>query len=80
MQTALAAYSERVANEHGRDMNWAARVAKAFYTLPRLAYTVGVSRPSATRTMGRLLTGELKWHEVAPRALQRLVNPRALLS
>ena len=77
---ALAAYSERVANEHGRDMNWAARVAKAFYTLPRLAYTVGVSRPSATRTMGRLLTGELKWHEVAPRALQRLVNPRALLS
>ena len=77
---ALAAYSERVANEHGRDMKWAARVAKAFYTLPRLAYTVGVSRPSATRTMGRLLTGELKWHEVAPRALQRLVNPRALLS
>ena len=77
---ALAAYSERVANEHGRDMKWAARVAKAFYAVPRLAYTVGVSRPSATRTMGRLLTGELKWHEVAPRALQRLVNPRALLS
>ena len=77
---ALAAYSERVANEHGRDMKWAARVAKAFYAVPRLAYTVGVSRPSASRTMGRLLTGELKWHEVAPRALQRLVNPRALLS
>ena len=77
---ALAAYSERVANEHGRDMKWAARVAKAFYAMPRLAYSVGISRPSATRTMGRLLTGEIKWHEVAPRALARLVSPRSLLS
>ncbi|MBI3792836.1 MAG: geranylgeranyl reductase family protein [Gemmatimonadetes bacterium] len=78
--SALAKYSKRVADEHGRDMKWAARVAKAFYAVPRLAYSVGVTRPSATRTMGRLLTGELKWHEVAPRALKRLVSPGALLS
>ena len=78
--SALARYSDRVAREHGRDMRWAARVAKAFYAMPRLAYSVGVSRPSATRTMGRLLTGEIRWSEVAPRALKRLVLPRSLLS
>lgn len=77
---ALAGYSERIAREHGRDMKWASRVAKAFYAVPRLAYSVGVTSPSATRTMGRLLTGEITWHEVAPRALKRLVSPLALLS
>ncbi len=79
-RNALEQYSARVAAEHGADMKWASRVAKAFYAVPRLAYTMGVTRPTATRTMGRLLTGEIKWREVAPRALKRLVSPGALLS
>ena len=79
-RSALQRYSERIAKDHGTDMRWAARLANVFYNMPRLSYSLSVHRPSATRTVARLMTGDLRWRDVAPGALKRLVSPRALLS
>ncbi|MBW4697313.1 MAG: geranylgeranyl reductase family protein [Aphanocapsa lilacina HA4352-LM1] len=71
---ALARYSEHIKSGWAEDLRWADRLAQVFYAFPRIAYKVGVHRPSATRTMGRLLSGSLRYREAAGRAIQRLVG------
>jgi geranylgeranyl reductase family protein len=71
---ALANYSNVIAEEWGKDMSWAQRLAGLFYRAPGLGYKVGVKRPSATERMGKILCGELRYADVANRAIKRLTT------
>ena len=69
---ALASYSRIIANELGSEMRLASRLAKAFYTAPKLGYRTIIKQPSATRAMVKIFTGELKYADMVQKALRRL--------
>jgi geranylgeranyl reductase family protein len=71
-QNALQRYTEIINNEWGEDMVWAQRLAGLFYRVPGIGYRVGIKRPSATERMGQILCGELRYADVANRAIKRL--------
>lgn len=69
---ALAHYTAHVHEAWGEDLDWAYRLAQVFYRWPELGYRLGVKRPSATQRMGELLSGRVRYRDVAHRALNRL--------
>jgi geranylgeranyl reductase family protein len=69
---ALADYTALIQQEWGTDMVWAQRLAGVFYRVPGIGYKVGVKRPSATDRLGQIMCGELRYADVAGRALKRL--------
>jgi geranylgeranyl reductase family protein len=69
---ALEGYTQIMSKEWGTDMVWAQRLAGAFYQFPGIGYRLGVKRPSATQQMLRILCGELRYADVANRAIRRL--------
>ncbi|MBD2104257.1 geranylgeranyl reductase family protein [Leptolyngbya sp. FACHB-261] len=69
---ALEGYSNRVNTEWGADMQWAQRISNVFYRVPGIGYRVGVKRPSATKIMGQILCGKIRYGDVAGRAIKRL--------
>lgn len=69
---ALEKYTQVISEEWGSDMVWAQRLAGTFYRLPQISYKIGIKRPSATQNMLKILCGELRYSEVANRALKRL--------
>jgi geranylgeranyl reductase family protein len=69
---ALANYTQIVATELGSEMRLAARLAKAFYTAPHLSYRAILNQPSATRAMGKILAGDLKYADIVQKALRRI--------
>jgi len=52
------------------------RLAGVFYRIPGVGYKVGVKRPTATQSMGKILCGEMSYGDVAGRALKRLSSSR----
>ncbi|MBD2139706.1 geranylgeranyl reductase family protein [Anabaena sp. FACHB-1237] len=70
---AIENYSNAINEQWGADMAWAQKLAGAFYRFPGIGYKVGVKRPSGAQIMGKILCGELKYGDVAGRALQRLI-------
>ena len=69
---ALADYTKLIATELGSEMRLASRLAKAFYMAPHLSYKAILHSPSATRAMGRVFTGDLKYADVVQKAMRRL--------
>jgi geranylgeranyl reductase family protein len=69
---ALEQYSETMNAEWGNEMVWAQRLAGVFYRVPGIGYQLGIKRPSATERMAQILCGELRYSDVANRALKRL--------
>jgi geranylgeranyl reductase family protein len=69
---ALEHYSEIMNQEWGEDMMWAQRLAQVFYRVPNVGYKLGIKRPSATERMVQILSGQLRYSDVANRALKRL--------
>jgi geranylgeranyl reductase family protein len=69
---ALEQYTQVMNDEWGSEMVWAKRLASAFYSIPKVGYKVGIKRQTATETMLKILCGELRYSEVANRALRRL--------
>ncbi|MBF2098254.1 MAG: geranylgeranyl reductase family protein [Gloeomargaritaceae cyanobacterium C42_A2020_066] len=69
---ALERYTEVVQEEWGADMIWAQRLAAAFYSLPKVAYQVGIRRPAATQRFGQILTGKLRYRDVTQNAIRQL--------
>jgi geranylgeranyl reductase family protein len=69
---ALEEYTNIINAEWGEDMAWAQRLAGVFYRVPGVAYKVGIKRPSASEKMAKVLCGELRYADVANRALKRL--------
>ncbi|MDJ0556171.1 MAG: geranylgeranyl reductase family protein [Microcoleaceae cyanobacterium MO_207.B10] len=69
---ALKKYTQVVNEEWGADMVWAGRLAGAFYRFPKVGYKVGVKLPAATEVMSKILCGELRYANVANRAIKKL--------
>jgi geranylgeranyl reductase family protein len=69
---ALAQYTEVMNREWGEEMVWAQRLAGIFYRVPSVGYKLGVKRPSSPERMAKILCGELRYSDVANRALKRL--------
>ncbi len=69
---ALSTYSNRVQEHWGMEMRWAKRLAAVFYRLRGGAYRVGVKRPGATKRMGQILAGEVKYSDVAAAAIRKI--------
>lgn len=69
---ALERYTQIISETWGTEMAWAQRLAGLFYRVPGIAYKVGIKRPSATQRMGQILCGELRYADVANRAIKRL--------
>jgi flavin-dependent dehydrogenase len=70
-------YTERLHAEIGKELEAADGMARAFYAMPGAFFRMAVRRPSATRTVGRLLSGDTKYTEVAARVMQRVARPLA---
>ncbi|MBD2776670.1 geranylgeranyl reductase family protein [Iningainema tapete] len=70
---ALENYSTGINEQWGTEMAWAQKLAGAFYRLPGMSYKVGVKRPSSIQIMGKILCGQLRYGDVASRAIKRLV-------
>ncbi|WP_019502641.1 geranylgeranyl reductase family protein [Pseudanabaena sp. PCC 6802] len=71
---ALPNYTLKVQEEWGEDMAWAQRISGIFYRIPGFAYKIGVKRPSATRRMGKILCGEMRYRDVAGNAIAKLTK------
>jgi geranylgeranyl reductase family protein len=69
---ALEKYTQVISQDWGTDMAWAQRLAGVFYRMPGVGYRLGVKRPSATKQMGRILCGEMRYADIANRAIKRL--------
>ncbi|PZO49300.1 MAG: dehydrogenase [Phormidesmis priestleyi] len=69
---ALENYTSIVNTELGSEMRMASRLAKAFYTAPRLGYRVIMKQPGATKAMMKILTGELKYADMVHKALRKI--------
>jgi geranylgeranyl reductase family protein len=75
---AIAKYSEVTTEEWGADMKWAQRIAAAFYQFPKVGYKVGVKKPAATVIMAKILSGDLRYSDVAGKAIKKMsgsLNP-----
>lgn len=71
-RAALEQYTQIMSDDWGSDMVWAQRLAGVFYRVPGIGYKVGVKRPSATERVGQIMCGQLRYADVANRALKRL--------
>jgi geranylgeranyl reductase family protein len=69
---ALAQYTQILGEDWNNDMVWASRIAGLFYRVTQFGYQIGVKRPSARARMGKILCGELRYGDVATRALKLL--------
>jgi geranylgeranyl reductase family protein len=70
--SALPRYSEILHEQWGSDMVWAHRIAGIFYRVAGFGYQIGVKRPSARARMGKILCGEIRYSDVATRAIKLL--------
>lgn len=69
---ALSNYSQVINQEWGSDLAKANNVAGLFYKFPQIAYKVGVKRPSAGQTIGKILCGDLRYSDVAEKISKKL--------
>lgn len=69
---ALSNYSATINQEWGADLAKANNVAGLFYKFPKIAYKIGVKRPSAGQTIGKILCGELRYSDVAEKISKKL--------
>jgi geranylgeranyl reductase family protein len=69
---ALANYTATLHATWGEDMPWAKRISGLFFRVPGLGYRVGIKRPTATQRLGQILSGELRYADIAGRVMKRL--------
>ncbi|GAB4541839.1 MAG: geranylgeranyl reductase family protein [Pleurocapsa sp.] len=69
---ALAEYTSLIQQVFGSNLAKAQFLSGLFFKAPKIAYKVGVKRPSAGQLMGKILCGELSYSEVAERATKKL--------
>ncbi|MUG94585.1 geranylgeranyl reductase family protein [Scytonema sp. UIC 10036] len=71
---ALEDYTNTIHEQWGSDMAWAQKLAGLFYHFAGIGYKVGVKRPSSVQIMGKILCGEMRYADVASRAIKRLTS------
>jgi geranylgeranyl reductase family protein len=71
---ALEGYTAAIQREIGQEMAWARRLSTVFFRFPAIAYKAGVQHPGSPQRMAQLLCGELRYAEVAQKAISRLTG------
>jgi geranylgeranyl reductase family protein len=71
-ENALSNYSQVINQEWGSDLAKANSVAGLFYKFPQIAYKIGVKRPSAGQTIGKILCGDLRYSDIAEKISKKL--------
>ena len=66
-------YTQTISQESATDRVWAGRLAGAFSQFTGADYRVGVKLPIATESIGKILCGELRYADIADRALKKLM-------
>ncbi|WP_445299257.1 NAD(P)/FAD-dependent oxidoreductase [Microcoleus sp.] len=66
-------YTQTIAQESATDMVWLGRLARTFYQFTAADYRVGVKLPIATESISKILCGELRYADIANRALKKLM-------
>ncbi|MBT9311815.1 geranylgeranyl reductase family protein [Leptothoe kymatousa] len=69
---ALEKYSHTIHTEWGNDIQWSQRIANVFFRMPKIGYRVGIKRPTATKRLGQLLAGEIRYADLANRVIKRI--------
>lgn len=69
---ALAAYTQTIHQTWGIDFAWASRLAQILYRVPGLAYKVAVKKPIANQLMAQVLCGDLRYSDIAGKAIGKL--------
>ena len=69
---ALAAYTQTIHQTWGVDFAWASRLAQILYRVPGLAYKVAVKKPIANKLMAQVLCGDLRYSDIAGKAIAKL--------
>ena len=69
---ALENYTQIIQQEWGADMVWANRLSGLFYRFPGMAYKNGVKVPAATKLISKILCGELRYTDIAKKAMKAL--------
>ncbi len=73
-QEALADYSQTIHDEWGNDIKWSHRIASVFFRMQKIGYRVGIKRPTATKRLGQLLAGEIRYADLANRVIKRITG------
>lgn len=66
-------YTQTIAQERATDLGWAERLAGAFSQFSGADYRVGVKLPIATELISKILCDELRYADIANRALKKLM-------
>ncbi len=69
---ALEQYSQTIHAEWGNDIQWSQRIANVFFRMQKIGYRVGIKRPTATKRLGQLLAGEIRYADLANRVIKRI--------
>lgn len=69
---ALEQYSHTIQTEWGNDIQWSHRIANVFFRMQKIGYRVGIKRPTATKRLGQLLAGEIRYADLANRVIKRI--------
>ncbi len=71
-EAAVAGYTQTIHDNWGADMQWAQRIAKVYFRVPKIGYRVGIKRPTATKRLGQILAGEISYADIANRVIKRI--------
>ncbi len=71
---ALANYSQTIHSAWGNDIQWSQRIASVFFRMQKIGYRVGIKRPTATKRLGQLLAGEIRYADLANRVIKRITG------
>ncbi|TAF52009.1 MAG: geranylgeranyl reductase family protein [Oscillatoriales cyanobacterium] len=70
--TALATYTQTIQQTWGADFTWASRLSQILYRVPGLAYKVAIKKPIANQLMAQVLSGDLRYSDMAGKAIAKL--------
>jgi geranylgeranyl reductase family protein len=69
---ALAGYTQTMQQTWGVDFAWASRLVQILYRFPGLSYKVAINKPIANQLMAQVLAGELRYSDIADKAIAKL--------
>ena len=69
----LSGYTKTMQSNWGNSMAWGKRISQVFYRFPKVGYQLGVKRPTASKRIAQILSGDLSYEDIAKRVIKRLL-------
>ncbi len=70
---ALYDYTSVIKKKWGNSMAWGKRISHVFYRFPKVGYQLGIKRPTASKRIAQILSGEMGYGDIAQRVIKRLI-------